>query len=308
MRLFSWLLPLQVSLKQIRARRPRQSTVQLERLEERTVPVCIDFTAGALTVALEPGEVEVSIHAAAGSDSPVVVTVDGVDHRGNGTDLDSRGAAFTANAEDVTSILVWAETVPEPITNCGGNTESNIIDLSDVPAGGFIGLEDPSGTNFVVTILGGDGDDTIIGSSGDALGDSIVGGAGNDSIDASGKDDSVSGGDGDDTIDGGDGFDTLNGDAGDDSLIGGLDADTLRGGDGEDTLEGGDGDDSLSGGFGDDELHGDEGDDCVAGDAGNDMAFGEAGNDSVTGGSDNDTVDGGDGCDTVRGDAGDDVL
>src|SRR5439155_6223546 len=180
MRLFSWLLPLQVSLKRVRARRPRQSTAQLERLEDRTVPAVISCAGGLLSVTLNPGEVSVSISGIDEAD-PVIVTVDGVDERGDG----SGPNGFTCNAGEITSILVDAQS--------NGNTESNIIDLSDVPAGGFIGLEDPSGTNFVVTILGGDGDDSSIGASGDALGDSIVGGAGNDSIDASGKDDSVSG-------------------------------------------------------------------------------------------------------------------
>src|SRR5712691_9158381 len=132
MRMSSWLQSLSLSLKRAGARRPQRVLVQLERLEDRTVPVCINFDAGtgALIVALDPPDMDVSIHAQAGPNgSTVVVTVDGVDFRGDGNPpADDNGNTFTANAEDVKSILVWAKTDLEPNTNCGGNTNDNLID------------------------------------------------------------------------------------------------------------------------------------------------------------------------------------
>ena len=302
MRRFSWLQSLQRSWTRASARRTRRAMVQLERLEDRTVPVCIMFAAGELSVMLNTGNTELNVKlSAAGPTNPVVVTVDGFDFVLDGTtypgtDACSGGITLAVNAQDVTSIVVT------------GNDNSNSIDLSAVDGAVFTALVNPNATTFPVTINGGAGDDTIIGSTVGAMGDSIDGGPGNDSIDGSRGDDSISGGDGNDTIDGGDGSDMLNGNAGDDSLLGGNDADTLNGGDGNDVEDGKDGDDSVSGGLGNDTLHGGAGNDSVMGDAGNDNATGDDGNDQVRGGSGNDTIDGGVGTDTVFGDDGDDVL
>ncbi len=298
MRTYSWLQALHLSFKRATARRPQRILAQLEHLEDRTVPVVItcDLGTGLLSVSLDPGEMAVSIHSAA-PESPIVVTVDGIDHVGDGTDPANPG--FECNAQDVNSIFVDAES---------NNTENNLIDLSDALGDQVSMLVHPVRIAFPVTIQGGLGNDTIIGSMAGVFGDSISGGAGDDSIAGNGGNDSISGGDGNDTLDGGNGFDALSGDAGDDSLLGGNDGDTLLGGDGNDVQDGNDGDDFVSGGFGSDTLHGGAGDDFVFGDAGDDKAFGDDGNDQVSGGSDNDTLDGGMGTDTVFGDDGDDIL
>ena len=80
MRMFSWLQSLKRSLKRASARRTRRAMAQLERLEDRTVPVVITCAGvGLLSVTLDGADMELSIHAAS-PDFPVVVTVDGVDH------------------------------------------------------------------------------------------------------------------------------------------------------------------------------------------------------------------------------------
>jgi len=79
----------------------------------------------------------------------------------------------------------------------------------------------------LVTLEGGDGDDTITAGAGD---DVLLGGNGNDRL---------IGLAGDDLIDGG---------AGDDSVTGGLGDDILNGGDGTDTIDGGLGDDVAANG------------------------------------------------------------
>src|SRR5436309_9413245 len=157
MRRSSWLRLLHLSLKRATARRPHRELAQLERLEDRTVPVVIlcGVGSGALHITLDPGEMAVSIHAA-GTASPVVVTVDGVDHVGDGTDPTNPG--FDCDAREVTSILVDAES---------NNTENNLIDLSAVTGDKFtmlvsISMSATMFTLFAVTINVGLGNDTII--------------------------------------------------------------------------------------------------------------------------------------------------
>jgi Ca2+-binding RTX toxin-like protein len=74
----------------------------------------------------------------------------------------------------------------------------------------------------IMTLLGGQGNDSITGSAGD---DIIIGNSGNDIIKGGGGDDIIYGGGGNDIIDGGDGNDTIYGGAGNDIITGGAGAD-----------------------------------------------------------------------------------
>ena len=149
------------------------------------------------------------------------------------------------------------------------------------------------------------------------------------------------GGNGNDTLLGGTDADLINGNGGNDLLEGGLENDTLNGGAGTDTLqESGDvnfvmnltkltglGTDSfssiemarLTGGAsgnnintlafkGPVTLSGGDGNDTLLSAGGNDSLLGDGGNDSIISGSGNDTVSGGDGNDVIQGGAGDDYL
>ncbi len=115
---------------------------------------------------------------------------------------------------------------------------------------------DASGSNLLVTLIGGGGDDLLQGGS---RSDSLDGGDGSDTLLGNDGHDSLSGGLGNDLLLGGTGNDRLTGDAGQDTLnggngkdqlFGGADADTLIGGLGNDTLDGGDGTDRMAGGVG----------------------------------------------------------
>ncbi len=110
-------------------------------------------------------------------------------------------------------------------------------------------------SNFggLVTLNGGDGNDTLFGT---ALSDVLIGGAGNDSI---------TGGLGNDTILGGDGDDRLLGQGDNDSIDGGTGADILLGGLGNDTLLGNTGRDFLIGQYGADSVNGGDDEDIVLG-------------------------------------------
>src|SRR5712691_11058404 len=144
MRMYSWLQSLNLSLKRASARRPHRVLVQLERLESRIVPVIITgdvAVSGALSVILEPGDCDVSIHATAldedfdgGSD--VVVTVNGVDMFGDGISV----PGFHLDAEEVTSIVVDASgavTSGCPNDPDGNGVGGAVIDLSAVIGDGF---------------------------------------------------------------------------------------------------------------------------------------------------------------------------
>lgn len=165
----------------------------------------------------------------------------------------------------------------------------------------------------------------------------------------------VYGGDGNDTLTGGDGADVISGDEGNDTLAGGAAADTLNGNagvdtfnegtasNGGDTFNGGAGVDTVSyasrtvaitatigagandgesgendsiaadvegvtGGSADDSLTGSANDDILSGGAGADTLVGGDGNDTLNGGDGDDTLTGGNGDDTVNGDAGNDSF
>jgi Ca2+-binding RTX toxin-like protein len=163
-------------------------------------------------------------------------------------------------------------------------------------------------------ITGSANDDTIDGGAGrDTLlggagNDVIFGGADNDAINGGAGDDSITGDDGNDTLAGGDGNDTLRGGLGNDSLTGQAGADSIDGAEGRDTLLGGDGDDSLDGGGGRDFLSGGNGNDTLDGGRNDDTIFGDAGADSIRGNHGNDSIDAGAGNDTVNGGDGNDTI
>lgn len=228
---------------------------------------------------------------------------------------------------------------------------SPIIQVVDILAGGgddmiTIGALDRVRTATVLTINGGDGNDTI-NSNGASIGlmrVSLIGGLGDDSLTGSAGIDSLDGGDGDDVLDAqggndlifaglgddtilggagndrifaGDGSDNIDAGTGDDSVIGDVGADTINGGDGNDTLDGGDGTDTVDGGSGNDsilggneadDLNGNTGNDTIRGGASDDTITGENGNDKLFGDDGNDSILGHDGEDTINGGDGDDTL
>lgn len=103
----------------------------------------------------------------------------------------------------------------------------------------------------------------------------VIGGDGNDSI---------SGGGGNDYLVGKRGRDTIYGNAGNDYIIGSGANDMLYGGGGSDTLLGSNGDDMLDGGAGNDLISGGDGMDEIYGRGGNDTLDGEGGQDVVDSG------------------------
>ena len=171
----------------------------------------------------------------------------------------------------------------------------------------------------VLTINGGDGNDTLDASAG-VLGDvrlRLNGDVGNDRIIGSVNDDTIDGGAGRDTLLGGSGNDTIFGGADNDAINGGSGDDSMTGDDGNDTIAAGDGNDTLSGGVGNDSLNGQAGADTIEGNEGRDTLLGGEGNDSLdagdgrdflTGGNGDDTLDGGRNDDTISGDAGADTI
>ena len=228
---------------------------------------------------------------------------------------------------------------------------SPVIQVVDILAGGgddtiTIGTLDRVRTATLLTVNGGDGNDTI-NSNGASIGlmrVSLIGGLGDDSLTGSAGIDSLDGGDGDDALDGqggndlifaglgddtilggagndrifaGDGSDNIDAGAGDDAVIGDVGADTINGGDGNDTLDGGDGTDTIDGGSGNDSilggneadvLNGNTGNDTVRGGGSDDKITGENGNDKLYGDDGNDSILGHDGEDTINGGDGDDTL
>ena len=115
---------------------------------------------------------------------------------------------------------------------------------------------DASGSNLIVTLIGGGGNDLLKGGSrSDSLDggdgdDTLLGGNGHDWLTGGLGNDLLSGGTGNDHLSGNVGSDTLTGGSGNDVLLGGSESDTLVGGLGNDTLDGGDGADQLTGGNG----------------------------------------------------------
>lgn len=161
------------------------------------------------------------------------------------------------------------------MSGLGSDSFSN-LELFEITGGVSANTIDVSGFSLagaMLTVSGGDGDDTIIGS---LLDDILNGEAGNDSL---------RGGDGHDLLTGDDGDDTLIGNAGNDTLIGGNGADGISGSGGNDVLNGRSGDDTLLGGSGDDTLLAASGDDTAIGGDGIDVVRGHSGTDVLVGGS-----------------------
>ena len=227
-----------------------------------------------------------------------------------------------SNAADTVAV---GKIGPRIQVTSGGNvlTVNANISVVSIDLGGgndLLTLGDLSGVaQTVLTINGGDGNDTLDASagvlgvvrlrlSGDAGNDSILGSASDDTIDGGAGLDTLNGGAGNDTIFGGADNDAINGQAGDDSLTGDDGNDTLAGGDGNDTLRGGLGNDSLTGQLGNDSLDGAEGRDTLNGGDGNDSMEAGGGRDYLTGGNGDDTLDGGRNDDTILGDAGNDTI
>lgn len=133
-------------------------------------------------------------------------------------------------------------------------------------------------TQFQKAMLTGGDSANVLDASGSNLIVTLIGGGGNDLL---------KGGSRSDSLDGGDGDDTLLGDDGHDWLTGGLGNDLLSGGTGNDHLSGDAGSDTLSGGSGNDVLLGGSESDTLVGNLGNDTLDGGDGADQLTGGNGN---------------------
>ena len=257
----------------------------LESLEPR----CL-LSVGTPTVNLATGGV--TITATSGEDLVIAA---------NGTNLTYKvdnGAVQTLGsitAASITSLLV----------NCTSSSGSNKITLNlsesiftsllqaRVTAGGGVDTVNASGSDVLVSLDGGAGNDVLIG------GQAISGGT---TINVP-HIPSRSSYQLQNTLIGGSGNDVLIGGAGNDSMLGGSENDTMSGGDGDDNLVGGDGNDKMSGGGGSDSVNGNAGEDSLTGGAGNDYVYGGAGRDTLTGGDDE-----GAGFDVVKGQGGRDYI
>lgn len=153
----------------------------------------------------------------------------------------------------------------------------------------------------VLTLVGGDGDDSISAGGGQGTGAAypfdtdLSGGPGNDTIAGGPGDGVIKGGIGDDHLNGAAGWDGLYGGDGNDTLFGGPGGDHLRGLDGNDFIRGGPTNDWLYGGMGADRLYGDNGDDMMEGNADDDLLVGGGGLDRLEGNDGGDDLRGKDG-------------
>ena len=277
-------------LEQFRVRIGRQSSTRrrgieqrvasvahkVESLEHRSLPTVTGFL-------LLPTELTVLMEL---NDSVQI----GADTNGN-VQVTSGGTTINSFPTIATNLLTKLT-----VNGADGN---NTIDVSGVNSSAqFL-------TTLVISVNGGDGDDTLIGGdladglNGDDGDDSILGNVGNDVLDGGDGADEIFGGDDNDSLLGGDGMDSIFGEDGNDTVIAGNGADTVLGGAGID---------SLSGGNGADTLDGEGNDDFVNGEDGVDSLLGGDNNDSILGGGENDTISGGDGNDTILSNSGDDVV
>lgn len=131
----------------------------------------------------------------------------------------------------------------------------------------------------IISMQGGDGNDTLTAIGLGPFADDVNGDAGDDRLVS--LDGFQSGGPGRDSLVGGPFGDNQRGDDGDDSLVGGGGSDLLDGGAGGDSLGGGDGDDTLVGGDGSDSLAGGDDGDTLLGLEGNDSLAGGPGADTL---------------------------
>lgn len=200
----------------------------------------------------------------------------------------------TIDAADITSLWVRA-------TNSSGSnkivlnlleaTFSNLL-TARVTAGGGNDTVNASGSDVLVSLDGGAGNDVVIGGQAD-IGGTTVNVPNTPPYNRSYELQN--------TLLGGSGNDVLIGGGGNDSMLGGSGNDTMSGEGGSDLLSGDSGNDKLSGGDGTDTVSGSAGDDSVTGDDGNDYVYGGAGRDTVSGGDGLDVVKGQEGRDRIEG-------
>ncbi len=215
------------------------------------------------------------------------------------------------NGNDVVTVGNLAGVSQTVLTINGGDGNDTLDASAGVLGDVRLRLSGDAGND---RIAGSVNDDTIDGGAGrDTLlggsgNDTLFGGTDNDAISGGSGDDSMTGDDGNDSLIGGDGNDTLQGGLGNDSLNGQAGADTIEGSEGRDTLVGGDGNDSLDAGGGKDYLTGGNGDDTLDGGRNDDTIFGDAGADTIRGDHGHDTIDAGTGDDTVNGGDGNDII
>ncbi len=252
---------------------------RLEALESR----CL------LTVTHSVSGTAITITATAGED--LVISDDGSNlvYEVDGGDAIVVGAIDAAN---ITSLRVNATSSSgsnKIVLNLPEATFSSLL-MARVTAGGGNDTVNASGSDVLVSLDGGAGNDVIIG--GQALsGGTTVNVPNTPPYNRSYQLQ-----------------DTLIGGSGNDVLIGGAGNDSMLGGSGNDTMSGEGGNDLLSGDSGNDKLSGGENEDTVSGSAGDDSVTGDDGNDYVYGGTGRDTVSGGDGLDVVKGQEGRDVI
>lgn len=200
----------------------------------------------------------------------------------------------TIDASAITSLRVNATSSSgsnKIVLNMSAATFPSLL-KAHVTAGGGSDTINASGSDVLVSLDGGSGNDVVIGGQADSGGTTInvpnsppynrtyqlqnvlLGGSGNDVL---------IGGAGNDSILGGSGNDTLSGEGGDDLLSGDSGNDKLAGGDGSDTVSGSAGDDSLTGDDGNDYVYGGTGRDTLTGGAGQDVVKGQEGRDRIEG-------------------------
>lgn len=244
-----------------------------------------------LTVSHSVAGTAVTITATRGED--LVISEDGTNliYEVDGGDAITVGAI---DAESITSLRVNATSSSgsnKIVLNLSKATFSSLL-KAHVTAGGGHDTINASGSDVLVSLDGGAGNDVVISSQADEGGTTInvpntppynrsyqlqntlLGGSGNDVL---------IGGAGNDSIRGGSGNDTLSGEGGDDLLSGDSGNDKLAGGDGSDTVSGSAGDDSLSGDDGNDYIYGGAGRDTLTGGAGLDVVKGQEGRDRIEG-------------------------
>lgn len=264
-----------------RASRRRFSVRRLESLEPR----CL------LTVSHSVVESAVTITATSGED--LLISDDGINltyevDGGDAIVIDSIDAAV------ITSLRVNATSSSgsnKIVLNLSGATFSSLL-MARVTAGGGSDTVNASGSDVLVSLDGGAGNDVVIGGQADTGGTTInVPNTPpyNRSYELQ------------NTLLGGSGNDVLIGGAGNDSMLGGSGNDTMSGEGGNDLLSGDSGNDKLSGGDDEDTVSGSAGDDSVTGDDGNDYVYGGAGRDTVSGGEGLDVVKGQEGRDRIEG-------
>jgi hypothetical protein len=267
-------------------RRSFNPRLQLEHLENRTVPASVTLVGNSVFYQAAAGE-ENQLSVFQFIDMNQNVTLQFADSAivtiscaapfvgGNAPGV----AASLPNANNVTKIvitlgdqpdLLWLSINLSTLVTCGtGNDTVN----------GGEGSDDVNGQGDDDWLQGFGAKDTLMGGDGK---DSLYGGNGNDELYGDEKADFLSGGTGSDTMSGGADNDLMWGHEGDDEMLGMA---------GFDTLHGSVGDDKLWGGTEDDNIFGEEGVDQIRGQAGNDLCIGGAEIDLIWGDADNDWFD-----------------